>query len=99
MIKPALPNLHDTVLDGIQMDWQAATATLRFLSVEPATQLALVAKGVRELHIPLNEPWSQSNSVNVAEYVETPSPGEIALRVEMQSGDEITLRAESIEVS
>ena len=89
MGKPTLPNLHDAILGIVQVDWQAATASFRFLPVEPAAEVILVASGLRDLHIPRIEPWGPSVSVNVAEYVETDRLDEVGLRVEMQSGDEI----------
>jgi hypothetical protein len=94
-----LPNLHDAVMEGIEIDWKSATATLRFgLVGDPPPKLALVFGGLREIHIPREQPWGPSVFVNVAEYV-ADNGDDLAVRIEMQSGDDITLRAKSVGIS
>jgi hypothetical protein len=97
---PTLPNLHDAILESVEIDWQAATATLRLELVgDPPPTLALVLSGVREVHISREEPWGPSVQVNVAEYLDTNQQGDLTLRLELQSGDEIRLRAKSLELT
>jgi len=97
---PTLPNLHDSVLEGIEVDWGAATATVRLgLVGDPPPDVALVLSGLREVHVQRNEPWGPSEFVESAEYLDEAAHGELVLRLEMQSGDEITLRAESLEIA
>jgi hypothetical protein len=96
---PALPNLHDAILESIEIDWEGATAILRLgLVGDPPPKLALVCSGLREAHIPHDEPWGPSVSVNAAEYAEGSDEGDLILRLEMQSGDEIKLRAASLAI-
>src|SRR5438270_815322 len=69
---PTLPNVHDAVMEGVECDWQGATATIRLTLVPgPPSTIALVAIGLRELQVPRDEPWGPSVFVNGAEYVQT----------------------------
>ncbi len=96
---PNLPNLHDAILESIEVDWPDGTATLRFRPVDPASPVVLLFAGLAEIHVPHDEPWGPSISVNTIEYVDSGDPDDLGLRVEMQSGDCITLRANRLTVS
>jgi hypothetical protein len=99
---PTLPNLHDSVLERIEINWEAATATVRFGLVgdtNPPPSLTLVFSGFREIHVPRDEPWGPSDFVEVADYVDGSIQGGVTLRVEMQSGDELRLRAEALKIA
>jgi hypothetical protein len=96
---PAIPNLHDAVLERIEIDWESATATLRLVLVgDPSQGLSLVFGGLREAHVPHEQPWGPSVFVNALEYVVGRERGDLAVRIQMQSGDDITLRAASLEI-
>jgi hypothetical protein len=97
MDAPTLPNLHDATLVDVRVDWQKGTASLEFATVWNGT-VTLRAIGLRELRIAREEPWGPSVSVNASEFVPSAVPDGLDLRIEMQSGDDIRLRASSIEV-
>jgi hypothetical protein len=100
-LRPALPNLHDAILERIEIDWEAAIATLHLSPVGdrlPPT-LALVFRGLREVQVPRYEPWGPSIYVNDTEYEDGSDEHDLTLRLEMQSGDEIRLRAASLEIT
>jgi hypothetical protein len=100
-LRPALPNLHDTILERIEMDWEAAIATLHIglFGDPPPPTLALVFRGLREVQVPRYEPWGPSVFVNETEYVGGTDEHDLTLRLEMQSGDAIRLRAASLEIT
>jgi hypothetical protein len=91
-----LPSLHDAVFDSLTVDWAGATAAFRFTLVggdRDQQALAIHGSGLRTLFVPREQPWGPSLYVNRAQL----SEGEIAeIRIEMQSGDEIVLLADSI---
>ena len=97
---PDLPNLHDAVLEGIEINWESATASLRLgLVGDPSPKLALVFGGIREVHVPRDQPWGPSVFVNTLERTDGGDTGGLSMRLEMQSGDEIRLRAASLEIT
>jgi hypothetical protein len=99
-MNPELPNLHDAVLEGIEIDWQSATTTIRFgLPGDPPPSRNLVFGGVRVIHIPRDQPWGPSVFVNTIEYADGLAADDVSVRLEMQSGDEITVRAASLDIS
>jgi len=99
-MNPELPNLHDATLESIEIDWRSGTATIRLSLVgDPPPTLALVLSGLRQVHVPRDEPWGPSVSVNAADYVDGSDAGDLSLRLEMQSGDQITLRAGSLAIA
>ena len=98
-LAPALPNLHDAILESIEINWEGATAILRLgLVGDPPPKLALAFSGLREAHIPRDEPWGPSVFVNATEYADGSDEGDLTLRLEMQSGDVIRLRAASLAI-
>ena len=97
---PELPNLHDAVLEGIEVDWESATTAIRFgLPGDPSPSLSLVFRGLRGVHIPRDQPWGPSVFVNTVEYVDERDTDAVSVRIEMQSGDEITVRAGSLDIA
>jgi hypothetical protein len=96
---PDLPNLHDAVLESIEINWESATALLRLgLVGDPSPKLAMLFGGVREVHVPRDQPWGPSMFVNTVERTDGGATGGLSMRVEMQSGDEIRIRAASLEI-
>jgi hypothetical protein len=97
---PALPNLHDAVLENVEINWQDAAATVRLTLVPgPPATVALEAEGLREVHLSHDQPWGPSIYVNGAEYVQVVGADEVTLRIQMQSGDDIKLRARSFAIA
>jgi hypothetical protein len=97
MATPTLPNLHDAVLERLQVDWSAATVTVELHPV-PGEPIVLTAYGVRELRVDHWEPWGPSAFVNSTEIHEA-AAGHLRLRLEMQSGDNILIVAEQFELT
>lgn len=99
-MNPELPDLHDAVLEGIEIDWQSATSTLHFgLPGDPPPSRTLTFGGLRAIHVPHDQPWGPSVFVNTLEYADGSAADNVSVRVEMQSGDEITVRATSLDIS
>jgi hypothetical protein len=91
-----LPNMHDWTLLAADYDWQSARVTMRFrTAVGTAT---LVVSEVADLHIPQRRSWGPSVSVNGAEWLAGTGEHAHMLRIEMQSGDVITVEAAAFEV-
>lgn len=97
MATPTLPNLHDAVLERLHVDWSAATVTVELHPV-PGEPIVLTAYGVRELRVDRWEPWGPSAFVNSAE-VHDAAPGQVHLRLQMQSGDQVLIVAEQFDLT
>lgn len=97
MSLPALPNLHDGVLERITVDWSRQLVRILATSV-PGGLLMIVGEGLRDIHIPRREPWGPSRFINGVT-VEQGDDSAVAVRIEMQSGDQITLICESFRVT
>jgi hypothetical protein len=82
---------------GLHVDWEAGTATVEFdpVDLEPVT---LQASGLRLLRVPRENPWGPSASVNTAELRTSEDGRGLRLWIEMQSGDEIELDADAVEL-
>jgi hypothetical protein len=83
--------LHDVVLMRVQFEWHAATCTCW---VEPVGMAPHVLSffGVRDLHIPREQPWGPSVSINA---VREETSG--IYQIELQSGDVLRVVARSWE--
>jgi hypothetical protein len=88
--------LHDAVLRAVHVDWQARTCIAEIDAFvardKEAVSRQILWHGVREVHIPHDEPWGRSASINEARLLD---PGVFILQ--MQSGDEIRIRADTVE--
>ena len=97
MARLVLSELHDATFLGLTLCWQKGEAVLSFQTGRAGqASLSLRARGVHKLCCPRQQPWGPSVSINSVR--EQPSPSSPALRdliVEMQSGDEIVVVAES----
>ncbi|HET8656195.1 MAG TPA: hypothetical protein VFL93_11815 [Longimicrobiaceae bacterium] len=87
--------LHDALLDRIIIDWRAHTCVIEvraFLARGEWAQTAeLHFRGVSDVRVPHRAPWGESVSINSVgaesdDYV-----------LEVQSGDEIRIRADAVE--
>ena len=85
------PNMHDWTLLAADYDWPSARATMRFRTAGGTT--TLVASEVADLHIPQRRSWGPSVSVNSADLIAGTGERDHTLRIEMQSGDVITVEA------
>jgi len=96
MATTAFPNMHDWTLLAVEYDWSSARVTMRFQTAVGVT--TIVASEVADLHIPQRRAWGRSASVNGAGRLAEMSENANILRIEMQSGDVITVEAAAIEV-
>lgn len=88
--------LHDAVVRSIRLDWEAGRVTLDaevfFTHEEHAKAASIEWSGVRELHVPRRQPWGPSYMING----QRTAGG--AFIFEMQSGDEVRVVADSVEL-
>lgn len=91
-----LPDLHDWSLISISYDWKASTATFDLECADGLRQL--IASGTTDLSVPHSAPWGPSDSINSVERSLMEGSSSFSLRIEMQSGDVISLQAASIEL-
>lgn len=95
----AWQDLHDATLTKILVDWDRATCDfyLRLCS-DPVTNAAIHVEGLRTLFVPREAPWGQSESINEALISGRQDAHGEALIIEMQSGDRISVAANSIKI-
>ena len=89
--------MHEWTLVSIQFDWRAARVTLR-LRRPDAGPTDIVADGVLRLDVPRRNPWGPSVSINRVLGPTSPegeAGGAQRIAIEMQSGDVITVVANS----
>ena len=97
---PELPNLHDAVLEGIEVSWGSATASIRLVVAgDPPLEVALMFAGIREIHVPHDQPWGPSVFVNEVDHTDSDDKSGVSMRIQMQSGDEIRVHAASLEIA
>ncbi len=90
--------LHDARLVSLLYEPELKQVVIRF-DVGGATDLRVIAKGVREVTVTQKEPWGPSTYVD-----DIPEPTPLggtgfAMDVALQSGDSIRLMAASLEPS
>ncbi len=85
-------NFHDATLLSVQADWAQGTAAviLQVPGLEDPVEVRAV--GVTDLRMPRERPWGPSVSVNSVQVT-----GGV-ITIEMQSGDTITIAAQSFDV-
>lgn len=83
-------DLHDTTLQQLVVNWPAASVTVHFRTA--TGEAVLTAQGLRRLDLPRSEPWGPSVSVN--QVAQTPG----RLTIKMQSGDVVTIEAETFSI-
>jgi hypothetical protein len=91
--------IHDAVLKAIVINWELASADFTLdLPSPPNCRLTICARRLVSLSCPREQPWGRSVHVNGATIAVTLAGGPAHLRIEMQSGDVIDLKAESIDL-
>jgi len=87
--------LHDASLSELRLDWSqrvcVGSVLAFFHSGQPAVARKIVWHGVIEASVPHRAPWGESAFINAARF----EAGTFI--VEMQSGDEIRIVAQSFE--
>jgi hypothetical protein len=96
MPTPEIPNLHDATLERVIVDWTARSASIHCATVSRGPVVLLVS-GISEVRIDCRQPWGPSVSINQT-YVDDSNQPEVALYVEMQSGDPIFVLGKGLEV-
>jgi hypothetical protein len=96
MAASAFLDMHDWTLLSADYDWSSARVTMRFRTAVGTT--TLIASEVADLHIPQRRSWGPSASVNVADWPAGMGEDAHVLRIEIQSGDVITVEAAAFEI-
>ena len=97
MTATALPDMHDWTLLSVDFDWAHAVAESRFSPVGGGERTLRVS-GVIDLHIPKHKFWGPSVSINRAEWELGRGNAVQTVRIEMQSGDVITVDAAAFDL-
>jgi hypothetical protein len=89
--------LHDATVDLMVVDWKNVAVRVSFkLCKEGAPLVTLVMFGFTDVRLPRLEPWGSSLSVNLARITHG-APGAVNLSLQLQSGDVLTVDAESVD--
>jgi hypothetical protein len=92
-----LPNLHDAVLEWIELRWEDGLVTIQ-VTLVPGGPLVLTASGVRSFKLSRLQEWGPSVFINDARLLADGQHGS-SLEIEMQSGDSLALAADSLTVA
>jgi hypothetical protein len=92
-----LPNLHDAVLERIELRWEDGLATIE-VTLVPGGPFVITASGIRSFSMSRVHEWGPSVFINDAKLRAEGEHGNI-LEIEMQSGDTITLAADRLTVA
>jgi hypothetical protein len=89
------PKLHDASLAGIQLQWQEGTVAVDVIYFASGTlwKGRIRGIGLSRFNCSRTFPWGESQSIN--EVSLNPIERCSTLTIEMQSGDEITIHANS----
>jgi len=88
--------MHDWTLIGINYTWEKKECVMKFKNCSSKI-VEFTAMDVKNIHIPHVEDWGESVSVN-AVIGPIESNGALKLKIEMQSGDVISISAKSIDM-
>jgi hypothetical protein len=96
-----LPNLHDSILIDVNLEWKTAIARLTFeLSYDTSKPepppVVIQASGVTDMKCPRLLPWGPSIYVNAGTLSEIDN-GQL-ISIEMQSGDLIQISCREFEI-
>lgn len=92
--EPELPNLHDAVLERIELLWEDGLATIE-VTLVPGGPFMITASGIRSFSMSRLQEWGPSVFINDAKLQAEGEHGG-TLEIEMQSGDTIALAADSL---
>jgi hypothetical protein len=88
--------MHDWILKSISIDW--GDNRVVFLVSWNHREKRIVAEGFSNLNVPHREEWGRSVSINRLSGPSRAQNGKQSIEIEMQSGDTISVIANSIEV-
>ena len=90
--------MHDWTLISLDFEWATGVATIKFLNSESNIEL-LIVKGGSMIHVPREQEWGRSVSVNKVIGPTQLESDKQRLQIEMQSGDIIEIIAISFELA
>ncbi|HEX3673325.1 MAG TPA: hypothetical protein VHU87_03560 [Rhizomicrobium sp.] len=89
-------SLHDWELHSVKLDWKSGETRFDISWVDE--HHVLVAKGTQSLHLSREFSWGPTNWIMGANEPIKTAEGQFLLKIEMQSGDNIEIVAESFEI-
>jgi hypothetical protein len=87
-----LPNLHDSILNSIHLDWESGDLRVQIEGHD--FDLAVLAYSLTSLECPRHHPWGPSFYIKNA--ILEDGNGSESLTIEMQSGDLIKIEAKRL---
>jgi hypothetical protein len=91
-----LNSLHDWELHSVKLDWKSGEAGFDISWADE--HHTLVAKGIQRLRLSREFPWGRTSWIMGANEPVKTAEGKLLLKIEMQSGDNIEIVAESFEI-
>lgn len=91
-------HLHDWTLERLVFDWCDGRLRLTLGEFSTFDAWEIIAEGVKELRVPRRLDWGFSEAINSSEGPLEIEGGDLVMRIEVQSGDQIEIEAESIEL-
>jgi hypothetical protein len=90
-------SLHDWTLTKITLDWHQGQL---LINLEDTNRMpkTIIAKGVRDLHIPRMNEWGPSNRINDVAEAGLQLSSNRSMQIEMQSGDVIRIEASELQL-
>ena len=88
--------LHDWTLIGISVTWE--TGDVDIVVSWNSKEHRIRARNMAAMSVPRKEEWGPSVSINQVSGPTSGGPGEAKLEIQMQTGDVITIVAESFEM-
>ena len=89
-----LPNLHDAVLERIELRWEDGLATIE-VTLVPGGPYVITASGIRSFRMTRLQEWGPSVFIHGAKVRAEDEHGSV-LEIEMQSGDTITCASDRL---
>jgi hypothetical protein len=96
MSDSVFPNMHDWTLLSAEFDWSTGMVTLRLQSA--AERRVLTARGASSLQVERVHAWGPSVSINSVLVHGSDDGARHVARIEMQSGDIISIEANTFEL-
>lgn len=93
----SLADLHDAIFVGLELKWEEGCLDLMFVPCDDNEEeypIKISAHRFKSLVCPRNYPWGRSFYVSSIQLQRQPK--DVTLTIEMQSGDEIQVKAEEV---
>src|SRR3990167_3885629 len=89
--------MHDWTLISILIEWAKGVVIITFKNHQ-SKEAVLMANEFADLHVPKQEEWGESVSINKMTGPILLENGNYYIELEMQSGDKLYLEAKSIQI-